>query len=98
MGVALTHSTSAEKYRCRTYTPPRRHASFHRRKGRWGWVDVDVGSSEKISLQDLYPLSTPHLREPLLLCTSARCGSWRRLGPSVEPRNRLSFERPMMHH
>jgi hypothetical protein len=24
-------------------------------KGRWGWVDVDVGSSEKISLQDLYP-------------------------------------------
>jgi hypothetical protein len=26
-------------------------------KGRWGWVDVDVGSSEKISLQDLYTLT-----------------------------------------
>jgi hypothetical protein len=34
-------------------------------KGRWGWVDVDVGGSEKISLQDLYP------RDPISMLSMA---------------------------
>jgi hypothetical protein len=67
---AAGSDTNGEKLSLLDLYPPRRHGEKlslqhlsplrPARNGtpvkrRWGWVDVDVGSSEKLSLQDLYP-------------------------------------------
>jgi hypothetical protein len=54
MGV---HMSAAEKISLQDLYPPWPVRNGTPVKGRWGWVDVDVGSSKKISLQDYTPLA-----------------------------------------
>src|SRR5262245_28555009 len=57
---AATSIPAPSSSRAGARTPPAPHGSFHRQKGRWGWVKHSRSQSirqqsKKLSLQVLYP-------------------------------------------